>query len=217
MPKKMYRKKRTYAKKGTKLNIRQKKEVKQIVNGSVELKTFDEGGAPTVSSTPTVSAQMQIPQGVNQSQRVGNDITASHLQIKYQLQNDTLVGNDASNTIRIIYFQWREDDTVNIPTVNDILYRPNTSVPWVNALYHFDKRESFKILYDRRHEIAFNTSNPVAFGDRSFIKLPHKKISFNVTNGSTGKNKIYCLFVSDSGAVPHPSFVNQARLYYRDA
>lgn len=207
-------KKRNYKKtaKAGKLNQRQKKEVKQILHGNLELKTADEGGAPTVSNVPTVSKWFALAQGVGNSQRIGNQIDCSHMELSYELTT-----GDTTNVLRIIVFQWREDDIAIGPVYTDILYRPNSSVPYTNALYNFDNRGSYKILYDKKHFIDADNDVVSAFGHKKYIKIPHSKIDFNGAGATTGKNMIYVLSVSDSAAAAHPGFINQSRLYYRDA
>lgn len=207
------RKKRSYGAKhyNSKLNNRQKNEVKQLINGVIEMKSIDNGGNPTSSDIPTISKWFAVPQGTGQAARIGNEIQASHMELRY-----SLASADTFNILRVIVFQWREDDATVGPVYTDILYRPSTSVSWHNALYNYDQRESYKILYDKRHFVDADNQAKDTFVSTK-IKVPHKKIIFNGSGATDGKNMIYVLFVSDSALAGHPGFMNQARLYYRDA
>jgi len=213
MSSKRYVKKHNYKgpKKSVKLNPIQKKEVKNILYKNLELKSFDVGGNPTVSSAPSITKWFSIPQGTGNSQRIANEITASHIMLSYSC----LVG-DAQNTIRFILFQWHDDDLSATPTAADILFLASSN-DYTNAMYSFDNRDKFKILYDKRHRVEASGPGSVALAKNYRVKVPHKTISYNGGGALTGKNMIYQLLVSDSTLTPHPTVMNCGRLLYRDA
>lgn len=194
-----------------KLTPIQKKEVKAILYKNMELKSFDSGGNPSAGLLGTISKSFSIPQGSANSQRVGNDITAAYMQISYMC---TLV--DVTNIARVIYFQWHEDDQVSVPVITDILFLAGGN-DYTNALYNFDHRDKYKILYDKRHRLeASSVGSQVVVKDLR-VAIPHKNIAFNGGGLTTGKNMIYQLLISDSAITPHVVFMNCQRILYRDA
>lgn len=215
-PKRRYTRSRRYNRKGASLNPRQKKEVKMIINKNTELKSYDAGyaGAAVASLAGSITPLFPIPQGAGNSQRVGNDITASYMQLQWQ---GTIATTDASNIIRILIFQWSLDNATAVPTVADILYTGGGMAAW-NALPHFDNRDKYKILYDQSVFLEAGSvgSSTASVGPRK-LKIPHKTMLFNGGGVTTGRYMTYALLCSDSAAVDHPDFQIQARLVYRDA
>lgn len=211
MPYKKYNNKRRYPSKQSKLNPRQKKEVKKMVKGQIELKSFDTGGFPSVATTGAVTRQTSIPQGVGNSQRIGDDVQLVKMDLSYEWAIA-----DPFNTVRIIYFQWHMDDAFSIPGLNDILFTAPSNDP-TNALYNFSNRDKYKILYDKRHFLEAGSEGSESFSKKLSIKIPHKTLSYNSGGVLTGTNNIYQLLVTDSNTVLHPSCMNHIRFYYRDA
>lgn len=213
MSKSIKYKKKVHYTKNAKLNPRQKKEVKQLVKGNIELKSVDSiGVANTSSTTPTVAKWLSLAQGTGNSARIGNEVTISRIHLRYNM-----VAGDATNVIRVILFQWLDDDTLVNPTYDDILYRGGTLEPYTNCLYNYDKRHQYRILYDKRHVV--DNDNPNAqqnFGEDKYCKGFVKKMQFD-SSLLTGKGMIYGLYVSDSGTVAHPAIDIHVRMYYRDA
>lgn len=214
-----YQRKRRYTRKpykkakGAKLNTRQKKEVKLILAKNMELKSFDNIGSASPDTAGVIAKWFSIPQGSGNAQRIGNDITGTHIELRYDI---TL--SDSYNKVRVIIFQWALDDGVDVPTVPDILYLGTGN--YFNALYSFDNRDKFKILHDRRYLLEATsvgtTSTPLSSPTYK-LKIPHKQLKFNGAGATTGRFMIYQLTISDSVAVPHPSVNTNVRLVYRDA
>lgn len=207
-------KSKVYTRAPAKANAREeyvtKKQVKMLLTKNLELKSYDNGGVATISNVAIVSHQSAIPQGNAQSQRVGNEIVASYAEISYMLT----IG-DALNWVRIIYFQWHEDNAISVPTIADLLYTLGGTNPGMNLL-HFDERHRFKVIYDKVHRLEATSTGSTLFVKDLRVKIPHKTIAYNGT-ATTGQNQIYVAVVSDSALGPHPTFNNQFRLLYRDA
>lgn len=206
-----YKKRR--AVKGYKLTYRQKKEVKQMIGRNMELKSIDETGGASAPALGLITRWFNIPQGTGNTQRIGNDINATHLELQYDITQA-----DAFNRVRVIVFQWALDDATAVPTINDILFVGATN--YFNALYNFDNRDKYKILHDRRYLLE-NTSVGISSVPKSSpiykLKIPHKQILFNGSGATTGRFMIYQLLCSDSASVPNPNVVTNIRLIYRDA
>lgn len=196
---------------GPPLSVQQKKQVNTIVKKKQEIKVFDVAGNSTFDVVGTMAKWFAIPQGTDVSQRIGNDIRATHISLNYNIQLA-----DPFNQIRIILFQWHEDDAVDVPTKDSILYTAGIS-SYINALTFFSNKDKYKILLDRTHTVAPGNSLGSNYKFTvPYIKVPHTRMSFN-GSATNGKNMIYMFAVSDSTTVSHPVVSMQARLHYRDA
>ena len=193
-----------------KLTAEQKRQVKMLLTKQLELKSYDIGGGPTVSSVANITHLTPLPQGSGQSQRVGNEIVCSHAELSYELA----IG-DTINWIRVIMFQWHEDNGISVPTTPDILFTPASTNFGMN-LYHFDERHRFKILFDKVHRLEANSLGSTIFVKDLRIKIPHKTLTYN-GSATNGQNQLYLWVVSDSALAAHPAIIWQARLLYRDA
>lgn len=215
-PKRRYTRSRRYNRKGASLNPRQKKEVKMIINKNLELKSVDAtyGGAASAPLAGVITAMFPIAQGTGNSQRVGNDVNASYTQIQWQ---GVISSSDPTNELRVIIFQWSLDNASAVPTVADILYTAGGMAGY-NALYNFDNRDKYKILYDRSVFLEAGSvgSSTVSYGPIK-LKIPHKTMLFNGGGATTGRYMLYNLICSDSAGIPHPTVNLQSRLVYRDA
>lgn len=153
-----------------------------------------------------------------QSQRLANEITIKSIQFNY-----TLYQGDDSNVVRMIIFQWMQQDISNFPIVGDIVMGTGGTAPWLEPR-NYQNKANYKILYDHTHNLS------AAAGNNSVItrhvqlagklKLKNLKASDNNTNGFGAtliKGNIYYMFVSDSSVVSHPSITMKVRLLFTDA
>lgn len=164
----------------------------------------------TIMSTPTAvdSAGYMwdnsvIVQGDFANQRDGAQCEPSSITLK-----GALVVADSHNQFRFIVFQWFQDVVVNL---SDILQDTTTSP--VNSPYNAVNRTQYKILHDEM--VGLSTYHPVHIVDKK-IKIPTRKIYYQATDGTQGKNKIFMAFVSDSAVTSHPTVYMTTRLNFRD-
>lgn len=184
-------------------NIAQK-----VLNKNAEWKyhlVFNNSGVSTSGAIIDLSA---VSQGDTDTTRDGDSITASTLGYRYFWQN-----GDDTNACRLIFFQWYPQTT---PTVTDILL--TTVGNGVQFMYHTDKADMYKILYDSTDTLSvYTASGGSVLGSPNIgkIKIPKRKIQFQAGT-TTGSNKIYALVLSDSGATSHPGPNLMTRLNYMD-
>lgn len=127
--------------------------------------------------------------------------------------NFTATVADATNVVRLLFYQWYPDDASDPPTPGTIL--ENITYGWA-SVHRLDAkvRRKFKILYDRA--IVLSTSNACAQISANIDCSTLRKVEY--TAGATsGKNLLYYLVVSDSVAVSHPSYTFSTGLYFQDA
>lgn len=158
------------------------------------------------STTPGIVSMTDVSQetsSAGDSVRSGDEIYITSFQFRYYLT----VG-DSYNVIRMMFFQWQQDDT---PTAADIL--ADTSSNPVLSPYRKDTSGHYKILYDKVH--VLDTYNTVQKASGFISKSLKKKIKYD-GGTTTGQNKIYFLNVSDSAAVAHPSYFLTTQLNFKD-
>jgi len=225
------RKKRTNA-----LSAPAKRQVRQIVkkieSQNTDLKfVFAEYTTPISDSWIGPSNFISWPvQGIHgygtvadlanvQSQRIGNEIEIKHIQFNYSLDCA-----DTANIVRVVLFQWFQQDSSNFPTIGDIFMNNGAGYPWLD-MYNYENKKNFKILYDRTHSLSASAGNPYTtvikqkfYGKR----IPIKRIKFagDAESGYPAllvKGNIYYMFISDSSVPAHPNIKMAVRTLFTDA
>lgn len=177
---------------------------KSVLASQSELKYFD----TLATAAPDYAGYLQnlslVPQGSTDISRDGDQLYATSIQIR---GNITLA--DTTNYLRVILFCWKSDTT---PDQDDILtttYKGSTN--YVLAPYHHDGRSMFTVLSDRTYFLHADKTQ-VQF---NITKKLNKKMFFNA-GGTSGKNQVWAMTLSDSAAVSHPSVAMVSRLRFRD-
>lgn len=195
-----------------KLNKTQEIQVKRMIARHAETKSFVKGALGTaVSNVATIVSLTDIPLGQTDNSRIGN-----HVHLKGLTANLQFIGGDATNTFRCIFFKWKENDTFNTPTVAQILANGPTGAPDVFSTYNRDSPGNYTILRDFFLVQSNGTSAPQLIQKRQINMRLSGKAQFYSDVGTTGTNKIYLLFQSDSAAVTHPSISYNTEILYSD-
>jgi hypothetical protein len=215
---------------GPTLTNKQRQQVKQMITSSQELKVFYATvGSLTVPPAGVLTRLTSVTQGVGFTQRVGNELAIKKFIFKYAIQvgaTGIISAADEFNTVRVIIFRWKNDDTFAFPAIGDILDLSAGTI--TNRTYNFDTRMDYHVLYDQSH-VVFNTPiwNGAAvqwnhgvgsnYASPAPIVLPNAvgKILFE-NNAITGNGHIYSLVVSDSAFSPHPTFEQATEIQFID-
>jgi hypothetical protein len=221
---------------GAALTPQQKRQVKQIVEGHIEVKNASEGLSTTISNAGTITSYTTFAQGRQAYARVGDRIEIQELQFKYKITapvGGLLTAADAYDTVRVIVFRWWADDSADVPTVAQILgvslNAAHTDITTYN--YNRDLAEKYKILYDKTHVVynapiwdgtAVRTEpGPGHVFASDTIRFPKGRLGnpqINYDSGvNTGWGNVYTLVVSDSVFTPHPAFVCSMLTEFHDA
>lgn len=184
-----------------------KKEVSKIMNKKVEKKYFDVNNAGSLTNVTAINKLSGVPQGQNDSQRIGDKLSLRNLQYKMEL-----AGADAYNRIRVTIIRWNRDDNNHVVTSGGVYQALGLSL---HSPFNFDalRKGDFTILYDKVHNLVLNQSNTIKNINKT-IKIK-SGINFNAA-GTTGEGHIYSLLTSDSGGVAHPSINEYSRITYTD-
>lgn len=150
-------------------------------------------------------------------QYIGSNIkpTSIRLKLAWLYGPNLAVSADATNTARIIVFQWKESAT---PTVSGILQQ----TPYVDATKLWTNREEIVILSDRRYGFQAWADPATSCGihvDEIYIKskkiLP---IKFPNAGGNIAqRNGVFALVVTDSTAPVHPSVRFTSTITFTDS
>lgn len=202
------------------LNPRQVKQVKKIVSKEEELKYFlaAQNGV-AITSTAAIVPLSSIPQGISDTQRVGDALEYKNLEVRMFLS----IGNP-TNLVRIIFFQWFP--TATTPIATNILLTGYTGSIDTTSTYSHDYRHDFKVLKDLFCPLIGNLTVPVlapAVYTDTTIRVFHfhlrgfrKQVQF--AGGTTqGSNQLYVLQISDSPAAPRPVIALSTKLTFVDA
>lgn len=195
----------------------QESKIKQIsyrqamkaLNNNAETKFWlfnDWSGGVSSTTTIGIGDMSLIPQetsSATDSVRVGDEVRVSSIQFRYYL-----TCADTTNVIRLILFQWHQDDT---PAGSDIL--GSTSQP-LTSPYRKDTKGHYTILWDKTHHLTLGNNSVV--GGKGFISRGFKrKIRYDAAT-TTGQGKFFLLNVSDSSAATHPYYYWTFQINYKD-
>lgn len=164
----------------------------------------------------TILPISRMSQGVTNGQRVGLDVQAKSLQIRWFAENIST----AVQIARLVVFRWTDNDP---PIVANILAlgvagAANYAMAPFNPLY----RPKYKILYDRfmvlNHDVGVGT-NQAATANCVTHGIVRKKLGFKQTyiddlstNGE--KNRLYVLTISSSAST---SVGYEPMMFYYDS
>lgn len=220
---------------GRKLNKRQKLEVKKMIAVKQEHKAFlYDSTATAVTTAGIIKPLSDIATGAGYNLRAGDQLTVTSLSFKYDIQVGAvglIAAADQYNSVRVIVFKWYNDSGLGAPATANII---TAATDPVNAMYDFDGRHLYKVIYDRTHTV-FNTPNWNGTAAAPYWssgiqahydcpkvitvsgkKLGKKTISYDI--GTTdGVGKYYALFISDSAFTPNPTIDFNSEMIFTDS
>jgi len=133
----------------------------------------------------------------------------SRIQLKRLMVRFSVVGADATNLLRAIYFQWKPNNADDTPAIADILQPTGGPLALDPYVFLRANRKKFKIISDRLYGTEVVTGPNHFVGKLEFRYSPGgRMIRDQYFNGIalTSKNAIHLLLVSDSGAASHPAY-----------
>jgi len=215
MPARTFRRRRTFNRRGRKLNTRQKTQVKKLIGNQIEWKHHDSSfAALAVDASGIVTGPYCAPsQGDGDSQRIGNRV-----RVKSTLMKFDITTSDASQQVRIVVFRWKPDSTIDIPTPAKVFDTLVNNPAMANISTQALQMGTIHVIYDTI--VSSTTADAARHYRRCFRfgkKLGVKNINFSSDASILGTNNIYAAFISDSALPGHPSVANTSRVVYTDA
>jgi hypothetical protein len=211
------------AKSKGRLNLKNKSDISSLVNAVVTNKLTKERELKyirttlavnsAVSTTAVIQDLTSISLGDTDTTREGDQVTVTNLQgiMVADIATSDVTADD-TNTIRVIIFQWYSATT---PTAAEILENP-VGADHVTSFYRHDTRFQYNILYDELFSLSRN--GPANLHAKFEIKSGFRpKIQYIAGSSFVGQNKIYILYVSDSGAIEHPGLGFTIKTSYHDS
>jgi len=184
------------------------KLIKKVIKGVAEHKYFDVASGVGFDYNGSIVDISAIPQGDTEITRDGDQLGLISFQTKFILSC-----SDATNAVRVIIFKWKMDSAFGPPSTTDILYNVGSTYAPV-AMYNHDRRDCFSVIMDKSYELILGTSR----AETPLVKFGKKlkgKIRFNV-GATSGKNKIYAMYISDSAVVGNPTIRAIFRINFVD-
>lgn len=202
-----------------KLNLRQKRQVVNLISRRGELKfaTKNTTGFVDVTSTGLLNGFVDITQNIgDEDVRIGDRLQwCGNLEIRLQVTSLPGVGADVYNTIRFIVFQWHPNST---PSTNNILIPgPLAGTFDVLSSYNHDQRQQYKIMVDKTINLVAGQNNEVrTFVRKVSVRRCAKYAQFTAAS-ALGTNRFFYIILSDSFAAPHPQYALDSKAFYRDS
>jgi hypothetical protein len=162
-----------------------------------------------VDTTGTLQKLSTIPQGDTDSTRDGDQAEVFGVDIIATFANAT--STDLTNVGRLIIFRWEQDDSSAAPaSVADILQTASVYAP-----YNRDnlRARKFIVLMDELFSTSLNGYSIEKFQEKLKVNF---KLKFQ-GSANTGNSMVYAVMISDSGAIPNPTFSYQVRVWFTDA
>jgi hypothetical protein len=187
-----------------------KKEIRKVVKSTENqkqrnqtLKWFDGSLSGNLTTASTFAVWTNLSPGTGNLQRIGNKIHILGLSIR-----GSFVLGDTTNVIRMLFFKWNMNNNSDTPSASEVL--SETTDPMSNIVPL--KPSRFKILHDSFYQL--DTSHVV----RTFHE--EVKLDYDITYDPTTNNgigQVYSLLISDSAAVPHPTYDLNVQVRYIDS
>lgn len=197
------------------LTAAQRKEVialnKQVTRSMAEKKYFDTFADLAISvGTPTSNGVFvcltEVPQGSNDTQRVGDGLKLTSLQLKITATTGGMGAIDGY-VLRVILFHWLVNDDTDTPGIAELLQHQSTTQSVLSPLTH-DMKKMRKIIDDRTLIAYDNFSyaawhSPIFFENVYFFKNPKNKVNeVNYIGGTVrGINNVYMALVANNSVV----------------
>jgi len=183
-----------------------KQQVRQMIDNDLEEKFWDTTYNAAVDFSGIIIPLTNIPQGVSDSMRVGDELKLKRCRIHY-----LCTPADNYNGLRFILFKL--NDFTSGPAVSTYftltgsVQAPLGEVVW-------DQQHLVHVVSDRFAHVQSSTGEIALTG---IIDVNLKGI-VSYTGGSTTNQEggLYLYVTSDSGAAPSPTFIMNARVVYLD-
>lgn len=215
--------------KGPKLSMRQKADVKRLIANKQELKNLDTSDIYKSVSTggDTIDLSEVAREDGSQFGRDGNEITIKSLDLRFSLHPTGTsafgatgaTGPISSASARVLLVQWNEEQ---VPSSNEIdpaevLEDASTDVAAVHSAYNMEniRARKLKILYDKLINLSLYGYGQKIF-HRKVLSGFRARVRYDdtVDDGTQGTSKIFLIVVSEDIGVQYTYY---HRLNYTDS
>jgi hypothetical protein len=188
-----------------------KNQIRQMIQAKLDrFSEFKYVDATTLSGQ-TITTSMNtvmmsaITAGTSVNGRIGESVIADRLDLRLQY-----VVGDATNVVRFLVLV---DLQPNGASFNQTDLFENAADPFSPLNWQFHNR--FKIIHDETFGLdTYNPQRSKAITVPLSQRTTYNGTSNSIANITTGA--VYCVWLSDSGAVPQPTVSGDIRLWFRD-
>lgn len=173
-----------------------------------QIKFLNLYSSTSLSTTSVFTDLSSIAEGTTVYQRVGASVRAVSLRLRISISMA-----DTYNFVRFLIFRWRVSDTSDAPGTPEILDTVGGSCPTYLANFLLYRPSRFSILLDKTFYGTTGNWQAVQMLDTT-VRLGWD-VEYDV-GVNTGKDHVYCMMVSDSAAVSHPTVNMSSQLVYHD-
>lgn len=186
--------------------------IKREINKDKEMKHSDVNSiGVAISSSPSFYNISQVAEGDTNQTREGTTIKPQYLACRWQAE-----AADAYNVVRMIGFQWYG----NTPPTSSANVLQTAGGSDVYSYYSIGApgAKLFRIIFDQILDVQTGNNGSIMKQTAAFKSLKgYKQIHyFGPNGGDYSDGSIWILFLSDSGAITHPSIRFSARLAYKE-
>jgi hypothetical protein len=185
-----------------------KREIMQSLNSRLQLKWIAPAALTTVGYTGVIVDLASPSQGTAVNNRIGNNIFVRDVRINWNL----LVA-DTTNLVRLTLVVWFPNDASDSIQLNEVYTDTGSGTRSCLAGINPTKPSRFRLLHDEL--LSLDTYHPQLSGSIYKKFNNDQKVSFN-SSGTTGMSKFFLIAVSDSSAIPDPSFNYEVLVNYTD-
>lgn len=197
--------------------VQVKKTIKQILSNHIQNKLWTDAHTASVDFAGGVYHITPIPQGATEHSRVGNSIRPKRLRMRVHAGVA-----DNTNMVRMIIFRWRPSAATGVPTPASILDNsaPTAFIGTTNAPLmplNWNDRSMYSVLWDRTFVLDSQSPQQAVLTLDLFGKKLSPRIEYVDASTTAVLGGLYVLYISDSGAVSHPSLTFVSELEFEDA
>lgn len=197
------------------------KRIRRIVRKQ-EIKHFDVfDGSEAIPGGAGLVVPLLVPaQGAGAAQYIGNQLTLTSVQMRFELNNNTAALINSSIRVMIVY-----DKEGGTPTFTQVLDMDTITSAYL-APYNYDTQKRFKIMYDRSFVLNPQTVNTFTPGTGvttalnivgKLVRLKRRlnKIVKLLDNGTIETGSLHLMAVSDD-STNSPTIAYGSRVYFKD-
>ncbi len=199
--------------KGLSSKVKRNSKLIKKLNASVETKAEEiaDINSVDVNTTSAIHIINAVAQGLDDNDRIGNNIFGKSITLRGTLENDH--GTPEDCLVRVIVFRMKIPNGATPTLIGSVLEALE-----IESLYNWDNRKQYEILFDNTWAMDTTQHSLIPFKIR--VKV-NKKINYILTTkafGAAGTNGYYIGFFSNiAGTTNNPQITLRGRHTYEDS
>lgn len=199
-----------------------KKYVQHAIDANVETKNLSVNsatgfGQAALSYGGSFFNMAAITQGIGVNERIGNVIEPVRMKLRGHVT--MITAGPSTTTFRYVLLRLRQQPTISLPAIADILIGTGASTAVVNMYNTANTSNAeFQVLLDRTLSMDIGQGLNHTFNINLSKKKLDRLIHYNgAGSNDLGKGSIVLLLISDQPTVSAPSLDIGHQVWYKDA